>query len=150
MRMTQNRWRGCALFLCLAVGLLAAGCGPKVSARAEQKTVTKWKYQPGNSVGIPKGLIVEEQGDRVTAILCDLKPSTGFDVDRPLAHGQYVAKANAIIIPLGMPASSTLEQWLQLGGAHFAVPFDPRASRLVGTLAGGGTSQSYEFLLCPP
>lgn len=150
MRMTQNRWQACALFICVVTALLLAGCGPKVSARAEQKTVTKWKYQPGNSVGIPKGLIVEQQGDHVTAILCDLKSTAGFDVDTPLAHGQYVAKANAIIIPLGMPASTSLEQWLQRGGAHFAVPFDARASRLIGTLTGGGTSQSYEFLLCQP
>jgi hypothetical protein len=146
MSMAQDKWRAGALMACIVVAFACPGCGPKVSARVEHKTVTKWKYQPKSSVGIPKGLIVEEQGDRVTATFCDLKPTEGFEVQAPLAHGQYVANVNAIIIPLGMPVSATLEQWLQLGGPHLAVPFDARAPRLIGTLAASGTSQSFEFV----
>ncbi len=131
---------------CTIIAFVCSSCGPKVSARVEQKTVTKWKYQPKSSVGIPKGLIVEQQGDRVTATFYDLKPVEGFEVEAPLARGQYVAKVNAIIIPLGMPISTSLEQWLQAGGPHLAIPFHAGAPRLIGTLAASGTSQSYEFV----
>jgi len=137
------------LIACAIVVAVCCGCGPKVSARVEQTTVTKWKYQPKSAAGIPKGLIVEQKGDQITARFCDLKAGDGFEVDTTLARGRYIAQRNAIIFPLGMPDSTSLEQWLQFGGPHLAVPFDSKSPRLVGTLAASGTSQSYEFVPQP-
>jgi len=139
-------WRAGGLIACAIVVAVCSGCGPKVSARVEQTTVTKWKYQPKSAAGIPKGLIVEQNGEQITARFCDLKAGDGFEVETTLAHGRYIAQRNAIVFPLGMPDSTPLEQWLQFGGPHLAVPFDAKSPRLVGTLAGSGASQSYEFV----
>jgi len=142
-------WRAGGLIACAIVIATCCGCGPKVSARVEQTTVTKWKYQPKSAAGIPKGLIVEQKGEQITARFCDLKAGDGFEVETTLARGRYIAQRNALVFPLGMPDSTSLEQWLQIGGPHLAVPFDPKSARLVATLAASGTSQSYEFVPHP-
>src|SRR6058998_2736785 len=121
--MTMAQWilRAGGVIAAFAIAaLVCCGCGPKVSARAEQKTVTKWKYQPRSAIGIPKGLVVEQQGGQITARFCDLKNANGFEIESTLSYGRYSAERNAIIFPLGMPPSTPVQQWLQAGGAHLA------------------------------
>jgi len=145
MRTAGNLTRAVGL-LGLVLVFMAVGCGRKeVSARVQPPRVIKWKYAPENAMGIPKGIVVEHQGDEIRARFCDLKPGNGFVVDSTLSHGTYLPARKAIIFPLGMPDAASVEQWLQVGGPHLSVPFDPKASRLSADLMSSGANQSFQF-----
>jgi hypothetical protein len=136
--------RTAALLGLAAALILAVGCGRKeVAARTQPARVSKWMCQAEN--GIPKGIIVEEQGNAVRARLCDLNPGTRFEIAATLSYGTLFPDRKAIIFPLGMPDSVSVEQWIQAGGPHLRVPFDPHASRLIGAATSSAGDQSFEF-----
>jgi hypothetical protein len=145
---TARKFLRSATFCGLAVAILfvVAGCErKKVAARAQPTTVLKWKHTPQNTLGIPKGIVVEQHGDHIHARLCDLDPSDGFVIDSILSHGAYLPDQKAIIFPLGMPDSANVEHWLMANGPHMSVPFDPQAKQLHGNLSSSGASQSFQF-----
>src|SRR5688572_21119554 len=109
----RNLVRTAALLgLAAAMVLIGPGCGRKeVSARTQPPKVSKWKCHTEN--GVPKAIVVEEQGTTVRARLCDLKPGSRFEIESTLAHGTHFPERKAIIFPLGMPESAIVEQWLQ-------------------------------------
>jgi hypothetical protein len=132
----------------LAAGLISgAGCGQKdVAARTQPPRVSQWKCRVQNNIGIPKGIVVEEKGGLVRARFCDLKPGNRFEIASTLSHGTHFPDRKAIIFPLGMPESASLEQWVQAGGPHLRVAFDSHASRLTGDLTSSAGDQSFEFV----
>jgi hypothetical protein len=138
--------RRAALLGLAAALILGAGCGrKKVSAHTQPSRVTQWKCNAQNGMGIPKGIVVEEQGNRVRARLCDLKPGSRFEIASVLSYGTHFPDRKAIIFPLGMPESASVEEWVQAGGPHLSVSFDSHASRLTGDLASSGGNQSFQF-----
>jgi hypothetical protein len=134
------------LGLAAVIALIPAACGRKeVAARTQPPKVSKWRCHVQN--GIPKGVVVEEQGGIVRAQFCDLKPGARFEIHSTLAHGTHFPERNTIVFPLGMPGSANLEQWLQSGGTHLSVSFfDSNSSRLIGVLASSSGEQSFLFV----
>lgn len=139
----------------VVTGLVAVsclGCGRKeVSARTQSRLVgvTKWKYSPAGSLGVPKGIVVEQHGEDIRARFCALKPGPEFTIDAVLASGTYLPARKALIFPLGMPEATSVEDWLALGGPHLRVPFEPKASRLIGELSSAGANESFQFTRYP-
>jgi hypothetical protein len=145
MRTAKNLSRVAGL-LGLALVFIAVGCGRKeVSARVQPAKVIKWKHLPEDGAGIPKGIVVEHHGDEIRARFCDLRPGKGFAIDSTLSHGTYLADRKMIVFPLGMPDAVSLEQWLEVGGPHLSVPFDPRTPDIAAELHSSGASQSFQF-----
>src|SRR5687767_10476672 len=96
----------------VAALVLGAGCGRKeVSARTQPPRVTQWKSRTQNEMGIPKGIVVEEHGGVVRARLCELKPGGRFEITTVLSYGAHFPERKALIFPLGMPESATVEEW---------------------------------------
>ena len=137
----------------LAVVVLLSACGQSgdeaVKARAvAPKKVTKWKYQPKSAVGIPKGLVVETEGDTVTAAaIYDLKDGLGFVIDSKLSGGQFLVKQGLIVLPLGMPPSITVADWLSNNGPHWEVSFNPAATNLMVKLKSPGVPEFQDEFL---
>jgi hypothetical protein len=135
-----------AAMLAVAGILTSPGCGEPVSARTQSRTVTQWKHAPGRELGISRGLVIEQRGEVITARFCHLQSGPGFAVHSTIAQGKYLPDRKAMVFPLGMPQSTTAEEWIRGGGAHLMVPFRPNQSRLTGTLVGTGSTQTLEFV----
>jgi hypothetical protein len=143
------------LALALA-GLLAllAGCGgsrTEVDARehrsdtspAGRVEISHWK-QTGLGSRL-YGMIVEQEGHRVSADLYALEDGEGLMIREKEARGKFFPDRQAIIFPLYNPAAVTAEKWIAQGGPHIVVPWTPDASTLTGTLKDPSRTNSYTF-----
>ncbi len=144
---------GLALSLAGLVALLA-GCGgnrTEVDARerkpgaipAAKVEVSHWK-QAGLGSRL-YGMIVEQEGNRLTASLYELEDGEGLMIREQEARGKFFPDRQAIIFPLYNPAAVTLEKWIAEGGPHIVVPWSPGASTLTGTLKDPSRTNSYTF-----
>lgn len=94
------------------------------------------------------GLVLEKEGEKVTAALYDLKDGGGFVIDREVATGKYLPERKAIVlIPAGVPLMSTIEEWVALNGTRFEVPVGKTPTNLIATLKSPGLPEMpTEFL----
>ena len=145
---------GLALALAGLVALLA-GCGgsrTEVDARehhpdggpAAKVEITHWK-QTGLGSRL-YGMIVEQQGHRVSANLYALEDGEGLMIREKEAQGKFFPDRQAIVFPLYNPAAVTVEKWISEGGPHIVVPWTPNASTLTGNLKDPSRTNSYTFV----
>ena len=146
----MRHWPLFALVLALGAGNL--GCGKagnnEITARASvPKKVSKWKYHP-SIVGIPKGLILETQGEKVTgATVYDLKGDTGFVVECKVSTGAFELRQGNLVLPVAMPAGLTIDEWMANGGLCFEIPYTPSATNLMARLRAPGAPEApFEFV----
>ena len=134
--------------LVLGLGVVSLGCGKagnsEITAQASiPKTVSKWKYHPQSIVGIPKGLVLETQGEKVTgATIYDLKGDTGFVIDSKVSTGAFALKQGRLILPVAMPGGFNIDEWVAAGGLCFEIPYSPSATNLVARLRAPGAPDS--------
>jgi hypothetical protein len=143
------------LFL-LSVGLVAllGACDrppEKASARERRLDakpppkveVTRWK-QTGFD-GRLYGIIVEQEGNHISANLYALEDGEGLVIREKESQGKYFADKKAILFPLYNPAAVSVEKWIAEGGPHIIVPWEPGASTLTGTLKDSSRTNAYAF-----
>ena len=144
---------GLALSLAGLVALLS-GCGgsrTEVDAREHppganpnaQVEVSHWK-QTGLGSRL-YGMIVEQEGNRLSASLYALEDGDGLEIRDKEAQGKFFPDKQAIIFPLYNPAAVTVEKWIAEGGPHIVVPWAPGVSTLTGTLKDPSRTNSYTF-----
>ena len=144
---------GLALSLAGLVALLS-GCGgsrTEVDAReyapgaypAAKVEVSHWK-QTGLGSRL-YGMIVEQEGGRVSASLYALEDGEGLMIREREAQGKFFPDRQAIVFPLYNPAAVKVEKWIAEGGPHIVVPWAPGASTLTGTLKDPSRTNTYTF-----
>ncbi|MEY2408115.1 MAG: hypothetical protein QOF48_785 [Verrucomicrobiota bacterium] len=105
--------------------------------------VTRWK-QTGTD-GRLYGIIIEQEGSRVSANLYALEEGEGLVIRQKESQGKYFPEKKAIIFPLYNPAAVTPEKWIADGGPHIIVSWEPGAARLTGTLKDPSRTNEYAF-----
>jgi len=149
-----------ALFSVLAVAAaqLLGGCGKSdsdstpVSAREKRVLppppskveVTRWKQTGAKDKTY--GLVVEQDGTKLTANLYTLESGEGLVIRERAAQGKFFPDLKALVFPLYNPPTVAAEQWVKEGGPHVVVPWSPQATNLVGTLNQPGQSNTYNFV----
>jgi len=150
----MNRFAFPCLFA-VAAALFAGGCGKKeetpVSAREKRaipqpsakSDVSRWK-ETGSRDGA-YGIVVEQDGAKVSANLYTLLPGDGLVIRERESLGKYFPDQKALIFPLYSPSNITAEVWVKDGGPHIVVPWTSSETKLVGTLVQPGKSNTYSF-----
>ena len=144
------------VLLLLSVGLVAliAACDrnpdkasarerkndPKLPAKIES---SRWKQTDGGSRTY--GLIVEQDGARITANLYTLEDGEGLVIREKEAQGKYYADKKAIIFALYHPAATPPEKWIAEGGPHLTVPWEPGASKITATMRDPTRTNTLNF-----
>jgi hypothetical protein len=105
--------------------------------------VTRWKQTDGGARAY--GIIVEQEGNRISANLYALEDGEGLVIREKESQGKYFPDRKAIIFPLYNPAAVTPEKWIVEGGPHIIVPWEPGASKLTGTLKDPSRTNAYAF-----
>jgi hypothetical protein len=144
------------VLLLFSVGLMAlfGACDQsieKVNARERRLDakppakveVTRWKQTGGGTRAY--GIIVEQEGNRISANLYTLEDGEGLVIREKESQGKYFPDRKAIIFPLYNPAAVTPERWMADGGPHIIVPWEPGASTLTGTLKDPSKTNDYAF-----
>lgn len=126
-----------ALVVLLAVCGMVVGCGngeaDKASARASvPKQVIKWKHLPKSAVGSQKGIVVELEGDKVTAAtLYDLKAGDGFAIYSTIGKGVFVPEKGHIVFSNTGNLQLAAHETAQINDTfRWEVPFQPSATNL--------------------
>lgn len=140
----------------LSVGLVAllGACdrGPDKAAARERRPemkpdakvdVTRWKQTAPD--GRLYGIIVEQDGSRLSANLYTLEDGEGLVIREKESQGRLSADKKAIVFPLYNPAAVTPEKWIAEGGPHIILPWDPGASNLTATLKDPTRTNAYTF-----
>ena len=144
------------VLLLLSVGLvtLLGACdrAPDKAAARERRLdmkpeakvdVTRWKQTTAD--GHLYGIIIEQEGNRISANLYALEDGEGLVIREKESQGKYFAEKKAIIFPLYNPPAVTIEKWIAEGGPHIIVPWEPGASNLTGTLKDPSRTNTYAF-----
>jgi hypothetical protein len=144
------------VLLLVAVGLVAlwSACdrGPEKATARERRPelkapskidVTRWKQTGAD--GKLYGIIIEQEAGRVSANLYSLEDGEGLVIREKASQGKYFPERKAIIFPLYNPATVTAEKWIEDGGPHIVVPWEPGASTLSGTLKDPSRTAAYAF-----
>jgi hypothetical protein len=144
----------------LIIGL--SGCGKndsdKVNARSPsglkaEKIVTRWKEPGLKSTGY--GIIVEQEGRKVSATLYRVEPGEGFVIKEKASDGKFYPGKNEIVFPLFMQGVFSVDDWVAAGGSHVVVPMDRpgssliEATNLVGELKDMAHKATYTFVRLP-
>ena len=145
-----------------SVLLLVAGCERKeikVHARHHvpdtkgERVVTRWKEADLKAPGY--GMIVEQEGAKVSATLYRVEPGEGFVIKEKASDGKFFPERKAIIFPLFMQGVLSVEDWVSAKGSHVVVPFDSQnasllqATNLTGELKDMSRKGSYNFSRLP-
>ena len=148
---------GLALSIAGLVALLT-GCGrshTEVGAREQNPganskakvEVSHWK-QTGLGTRL-YGMIVEQEGNRLSAALYALEDEEGLVIREKEAQGKFFPDRQAILFPLYNPAAVPAEKWIAEGGPHLIVPWAPGAATLTGTLKDPSRTNRYTFARLP-
>ncbi len=105
--------------------------------------VTRWKQTGAD--GRLYGIIVEQEGNHISANLYALEDGAGLVIREKESQGKYFPEKKAIIFALYNPAAVTPEKWIADGGPHIIVPWEPGASTLTGTLKDPSKTNAYAF-----
>lgn len=149
--MIMKQWK--MLTAVLAVGFVCFGCGKsqssQVNARAsEPKQVAKWKYTPTSIVGVPRGLVIETQGDTIlSATMYDLKDGPGFELEKAVSSGHLLNQQGKLLLAIAKPVTVSVENWIASGGIYWEVLYSRAATNLVARLKVPGVPEvPDEFL----
>jgi hypothetical protein len=145
---------GLALSIAGLVALLT-GCGSRTEVGALEQhpganskvEVSHWK-QTGLGTRL-YGMIVEQEGSRLSAALYALEDEEGLVIRDREAQGKFFPDRQAIIFPLYNPAAVPAEKWIAEGGPHLIVPWAPGAATLTGALKDPSRTNSYTFARLP-
>jgi hypothetical protein len=122
------------VFVSVIAAALLAGCGQtedRAVKAKESTTVTRWKYDPQSAVGTPKGIILEQSGNQVSASFVYLKEGDGFVVERKISHGKYYPEKRLIVFPPGMVIPEQVDELVRMNVPRVEVPFTPGGQREV-------------------
>ena len=134
---------------------MVAGCGPSAGSKEQPaKVTTRWKWTPkpvvGNiAIADPKGIIIEQTGDKVEASFFVLKEGEGFVVSKKVSQGKYFADKQKIVLPIGLINPNEFDQYLALDIYRIEVSlkdFNPKMSVLKAKWVGNGPQQEVEFV----
>lgn|GEM_PF-6284942 len=149
---------GLALSLAGLIVLLTGCGGGQAEAAAREPDpaanpkagveVSHWK-QTGLLGTRLYGLIVQQQGERISATLYALEDEEGLVIREKESQGKFFPDKQAILLPLYKPAGLTAEEWVAEGGPHILVPWTPNASTLSGTLKDLSRTNLYTFARLP-
>ena len=80
-------------------------------------------------------LALEQQGEKITATLYELKGTNSFVLGDKLAAGNYQPAQKAIILMAGNVPSNliSLDDWIANGGPYVKIPFERGATNLAMT-----------------
>lgn len=144
------------VLLLLSVGLVAliAACDrnpDKASARERKNDAkpsaradsSRWKQTDGGSRVY--GMIVEQDGSRITANLYTLEDGDGLVIREKEAQGKFYAEKKAIIFALYHPAAMTPEKWIAEGGPHLTVPWEQGATNITATMRDPNRTNTLHF-----
>jgi len=109
------------------------GSAPKNNASGP--IVSKWKTQNASTSKAPMELALEQQGEKITATLYELKGTNSFVLGDKLAAGNYQPAQKAIILMAGNVPSNliSLDDWIANGGPYVKIPFERGATNLAMT-----------------
>ena len=138
--------------------VLFTGCGrnsTEVDARERNPgmnppakvEVSHWK-QTGLGTRL-YGMIVQQEGNGVSAALYALEDEEGLVIREKEAQGKFFPDRQAILFPLYNPAAVPAEKWIAEGGPHLVVPWAPGAATLTGTFKDPSRTNSYTFARLP-
>lgn len=125
---------------------------PAASPNAE-KIITRWKEPDLKTTGY--GVILEQQGNRISATLYRVEPGEGFVIKEKASDGKFYPDKKQIVFPLFMQGVFSVDNWIAAGGSHVLVPFDPQAAtfaqatNLVGELKDMARKSTYNFVRLP-
>lgn len=138
---TSTTMKKKSLLVLSAVAVLMAGCGPsKQSGSTMQesaKVTTRWKSTP-ESIVEPKGLIIEQTGDKVEASFFHLKEGDGFVVESKISQGKYFPEKKEIVLPPAQMGPDRIDQLIAMDGGRVVVSFTPEAPSLKAKWVGQG------------
>jgi len=139
------------------------GCGKsdpsKVNARSTpsvpkaEKIISRWKESDLKITGY--GMILEQEGDKVSASLYRVEPGDGFVIKEKASNGRFYPDKKQIVFPLFMQGMFSVDDWIAAQGSHVVVPFDPQATslmqatNLVGDLKDPSRKSTYNFVRLP-
>jgi hypothetical protein len=141
--------------LCVLISFVVAGCGPGGSAKESPAKVTsRWKYTPkpvvGNiAIASPKGIVIEQTGDRIEAGFFVLKEGDGFNVEKKVSQGKYYADKQKLVLPIGPISPDQFDQYLALDVYRMEISlkdFKPETQVLQAKWAGNGPANEDEFV----
>ena len=142
--------------------VIATGCERKAaevhartpaSAAKTERIVTRWKESDAKLSGY--GMILEQEGAKVTAALYRVEPGAGFVIQEKSADGKYFPDRKAIVFPLFMQGVASAEEWIAAHGPHLVVGFDAQnqsaasITNLTGELKGADRNSTYQFTRLP-
>ncbi len=140
----------------MSVGLVAllAACdrnSDKANARERKNDLrlpargesSRWKQTDGGSRAY--GLIVEQDGSRLTANLYTLEDGEGLVIREKEAQGKFYPEKKAIIFALYHPAATPPEKWIAEGGPHLTVPWEPGATNITATMRDPNRTNTLHF-----
>lgn len=129
------------------------GTATRVSAREKRVLppqpakveVTRWK-QVGGKAG-SYGLVVEQEGNKVSAHLYKLDAGEGLLIREQESTGTWLTARKGIVLPLYNPPDIGAERWVKEGGPHLLVPWPVEGDRVSATLhqPGRGDPRTVEF-----
>ena len=128
----------------VVAAVLLAGCGEAGNQTVEARqadVITRWKYHPQSIVGTPKGIILEQAGDRVEASFVYLKDGDGFVVDRKISQGKYYPAKKLLVLPPGPVTSDEVDQLVQMNVPRVEIAFTPDQPVLKGRWLGQGSPE---------
>jgi len=136
----MKKLRSPAVILWASLSFLVAGCGGSGDTKQPiPKVTTRWKYVPKSIAGIPQGIIIEQEGDKVESTYCDLKDGDGFVVARTVSHGKYFPDKHQIVLPPGPLAPNEIDMAIKMDVPRVVVQFDPKADTLKAKWSGQGS-----------
>lgn len=108
-------------------------------ASAARSGVTRWKQVDAKQGSY--GLIVEEEGNKVSAYLYKLEAAEGLVIREQEATGAFSPSHKGILFPLYNPPDITAQRWVKDGGPHLVVPWPAEGDKLAAFLHQGGRGQ---------
>ena len=146
---------GLALSLAGLIVLLTGCSGGQAEAAAREPNpkagveISHWK-QTGLLGTRLYGLIVQQEGERISAALYELEDEEGLVIREKESQGKFFPDKQSILFPLYKPAGVTAEDWVAQGGPQLVVPWTPNAATLSGTLKDPSRTNLYTFARLPP
>jgi hypothetical protein len=107
--------------------------------------VSRWKQVEARDGSY--GLVVEQEGNKVSAHLYKLDAGEGLLIREQESTGAWMTARKGIVLPLYNPPDIGAERWVKEGGPHVVVPWPVEGDRLVATLhqPGRGEPRTIEF-----
>jgi hypothetical protein len=107
--------------------------------------VSRWKQVHAKEGSY--GLVVEQEGNKVSAHLYKLDAGEGLLIREQESTGTWWTARKGLVLPLYNPPDIGAERWVKEGGPHLVVPWPVEGDRLTATLhqPGRGEPRTIQF-----